>query len=95
MKRIAVVLSTLALLSVGACGGSSHSCQDAVNAINTCAATLGSSSPITLEECNGSSCSDKDKALDCIVGLQCPSTASGADAYATAVENCAVQGGCN
>jgi hypothetical protein len=83
-----------ALLSVAACGGSSHSCQDAVNAMNACAESLGGTSLITLDECNSVSCSDKDKALDCIVGLQCPSTASAAGTYEAAVQNCGVEAGC-
>ena|SRR3990172_9225345 len=76
----------------GGGGGSGNTCEDAVSAVSTCATSLGSTETLTLEQCNSGQCTNKQAAIDCLVGLQCPSTAS---AYEAAGRACLIDNGCD
>ena len=76
------------------CGGTSgaNTCEDAVNAVNACAAKFGVGSPGTLEECQAVTCRDKQAAIDCALRLPCGTNAA---AYEAAAEACLTANGCH
>ncbi len=87
MKRLLV--ATLALAFVSACGGN-KTCADVAKKVNDCLASLGQPPIADLQaQCDAATCTDKQKAIDCVVDQQCLDILSGA-----IVTTCITPNGC-
>jgi hypothetical protein len=79
-----LLMGTLSVVAAGCGGGGGGAktsaplatCQDVANDDAACAATLGYGPVTTVPECQSWSCSDEQKLLDCLVGIQCSTIAS-------------------
>lgn len=86
------LLGLAVVLSAAGCGGnnSTPSCQDAANAVAACAQKLGGSAGLTADQCDAAICTNKQSAINCVVGLQC----NDATSYNSAFTNCLTSAGC-